>query len=168
MLKLLRQISFLFLLCLVTSQVAGQNSASASFTASVRIIEPVEINTVSNMNFANIDARTGGTVTLNPDNTRTVNGDVQLNTADQISAAEFEIKGQHGRAYDLQIPQGDFIMSNGTSEIKLKDFKISQLPEELSTSTQKIRMGATIEIEPNQEPGQYITPTSLEITISYN
>ncbi|TRO66510.1 DUF4402 domain-containing protein [Christiangramia sabulilitoris] len=154
-------------LCLV-STVTGQNSATANFTASVTIIEPVSIKTTSNMNFAEINAGTGGTVTLNPDNSRQANGGVELKPGGLTTAAEFEIKGQQGHAYDLQIPSGIYSMSNGANEIIIRDFALSELPQHLEEDTQKIRLGATLEIPANQKPGRYVTPTPLEITISYN
>jgi hypothetical protein len=159
---------FLLLLILLPYGLTAQSSASTSFTASVTIIEPVTIQTRANMNFATIDARQGGLVILNPDNTRIVNGEVQLELAETASAAEFEIRGQNGLSYDLQIPQGDFKMSNGVSEITIKDFTLERSSDPQNSDFQKIRMGATLEIDANQPPGRYITPTPIEVTISYN
>ena len=158
----------IFLLFLITSGVNGQNSASANFTASVTIIEPIEIQTTSDMNFAEIDARNGGIVVLNPNNTRTAFGDVRLKSSSSVSAAVFEVKGQNGYSYDINIPKGDFTMINGSKQIYLKDFTVNTDSNTLNSDSQIVRMGATIEIEPDQDPGIYMTPTPLEITVSYN
>ncbi|HKJ49550.1 MAG TPA: DUF4402 domain-containing protein [Christiangramia sp.] len=146
----------------------GQNSATASFTASVTIIDPIEIRNTANMNFASIDARKGGSVTLHTDNTRTVTGDIILENASSVSAAEFEVKGQNGYTYDITIPEGNYIMISGTKEILLSNFKISSDSNTLNTDSQIFKIGATIEVEGNQKPGRYITPTPLEVTVSYN
>lgn len=166
---MLRAIGYiLFLIILAPLGVLGQNSASATFTASATIIEPIEVQTTSDMNFAEIDARNGGTVILNPDNTRSAFGDVQLKSSSAVSAAVFEVKGQNGYSYSINIPTGDFTMINGSKQINLKDFTVNTDSSTLNSDSQVIRMGATIEIEPDQEPGRYITPTPLEITVSYN
>ena len=146
----------------------GQNSATASFTASVTIIEPIEIKNTANMNFARIDAREGGSVTLHPDNTRSVTGDVKLEGSGNVSAAVFEVKGQNGYTYDISIPEGKYIMVNGSKKIVLKDFKLSSDSKSLNKDSQIIKIGATIDIEGNQKPGRYITPAPLEVTVSYN
>ena len=148
--------------------MSGQNSATASFTASVTIIEPVEIQNISDMNFANIDARQGGIVILNPDNSRSTIGDVKLDDSNTVSAAMFEVKGQNGYAYDVSIPQGEFIMQSGTSSIVIRDFTLANESQSFNSIKQTLRLGASIEIEARQKPGIYVTPAPLEVTISYN
>ena len=44
--------------------VQSQTSATANFTASATIIQPITITTTSDMNFANIDAKNGGQIIL--------------------------------------------------------------------------------------------------------
>lgn len=146
----------------------GQQSATASFTASVNIIEPIAIETTSNMNFASIDARQGGSVILNPDNTRTSTGDVLLDAATNVSAAVFEVKGQNAYSYNINLPTGEFRMLNGASEIIIKDFKANFETGTISTDAQTIRLGATLQIDPEQKPGLYITSSPIEVTINYN
>lgn len=160
----------IILIILLLTQVSlfGQNTASASFTASVTIIEPIEIKTTSNMNFASIDARQGGSVILSPDDTRTATGDIELKSSNGLSAAVFEVKGHNGYSYDIIIPNGEFIMTNGSEKVVLKDFKAFSASKTLDQNSQTIRMGATLEVGAQQKPGNYITPAPLEITVSYN
>ncbi|GGG42051.1 DUF4402 domain-containing protein [Christiangramia forsetii] len=145
-----------------------QNSASASFTASVNIIEPISIETTSNMNFASIDARNGGSVILNPDHTRITTGDVRLENAASVSAAVFEVRGQNGHSYNISVPTGEFKMTNGTNEIVIKDFLTDFKAGSKNSDTQTISLGATLQIEPEQMPGHYTTSSPIEITVSYN
>lgn len=155
-----------FLLPISVSGI-GQNSASANFTASVKIIEPISIKTTSNLNFASIDAGNGGSVILKPDHSRMVTGDVSLDNVGNASAAVFEIKGQNGYSYTINIPTGSYSMVNGTDELILKDFNTSS-NSALTSDYQIITLGATIEIEAGQKPGLYTTPSPIEITVSYN
>ncbi|WP_300438182.1 DUF4402 domain-containing protein [Christiangramia sp.] len=159
-------ISSLFLL--IATKGIGQHSASASFTASVNIIEPISLKTTSNMNFASIDAGMGGSVILNPDHTRSINGNVSLANATNVSAAEFEVKGQNGYSYNINVPRGSFSMRNGSDRIIIKDFTASSLSSTLNTDSQIISVGATLEIDPGQKPGIYTSSSPIEIMVSYN
>lgn len=158
----------LFSLLIISINSYGQNSASANFTAIVNIVEPISIQTTANMNFASIDARNGGTVILNPDHSRVTTGDVQLDNSNNVSAATFEVKGQNGYSYNINIPQGSFSMTNGSEEIILRDLHATTRSNTLNSDRQIISIGASLDIEPNQEPGVYITPTPIEIMVSYN
>jgi len=74
----------------------AQSSATASFMATVTIIQPITINTVSHMNFSQIDAENGGSVILTPDNQRFVTGGVTLAGQEDLSTATFIVTGQAG------------------------------------------------------------------------
>ena len=158
----------LILVILSPINMWGQSSASATFTASVTIIKPIEIRTTSNMNFSHVETIKGGSVTLNPDNSRSTVGFVELKNGDLASAATFEVKGQNGYSYDISIPQGEYVMSNGHKEIVLRNFKATTESSTVSKEYQIIRIGATLDIPENQTPGKYFTPTPLEVTVSYN
>ncbi|MDX1543198.1 MAG: DUF4402 domain-containing protein [Christiangramia sp.] len=157
-----------FLFLLLSYSGYSQRSATATFTASVTVIEPIEIHTTSEMNFASIDARNGGTVILKPDNTRTGIGDVFLGDASGVSAAAFEINGQSGYSFNLSLPEGAFILVNDKENIIIKDFTSDLKTRNLVAGTQIVRLGATLEISSNQGPGVYSSPTPIEITVNYN
>ncbi|HSM63398.1 MAG TPA: hypothetical protein VK833_05620, partial [Gillisia sp.] len=53
-----------------TYSAMAQSSATANFTASATIIQPITITTTADMNFANIDASSGGRIILTTENTR--------------------------------------------------------------------------------------------------
>ena len=120
------------------------------------------------MNFSHVETIKGGSVTLNPDNSRSTVGSVELKNGHLASAATFEVKGQNGYSYDINIPQGEYVMSNGHKEIVLRNFKATTESGTLSEESQIIRIGATLDIPENQTPGKYFTPTPLEVTVSYN
>ncbi len=159
-------LSALFILTFGLSGVA-QKSASASFTASVTVISPIEIQTISNMNFASIDARKGGTVVLRPDNTRQSNGSVVLDNSAGLSAATFQVKGQDAFSFDIDLPKGSHTLINGNQSIVIKDFTSNFKPV-LNDGHQTINLGATLEINPDQKPGIYNSASPLQVTVNYN
>ena len=167
MINELKILLILSILWMIPGQGFAQNSASANFTASATIIEPISIRTTSNMSFASINAGNGGSVILNPDHTRSATGDVRLDNSGNVSAATFEVMGQNGYSYNINIPSGSFKMVNGPDELVLKNFNTGS-SSVLTSDSQTISLGATLEIEPQQKPGLYITPSPIEITVSYN
>ncbi|WP_157718009.1 DUF4402 domain-containing protein [Gramella sp. MAR_2010_147] len=168
MLEIQKHLFLFFSLLMFSFYGIAQNSASASFTASVKIVEPISVQTTENMNFASIDARNGGSVILNPDHTREAIGGVLLDNASNVSAAVFEVKGQNGYSYNIDLPEGSFRMVNGANEIVVKDFEMSTSSATLNSDSQVISLGATLYIEPGQKPGIYSTPSPIEIMVSYN
>ena len=65
---------FLTLFFLSLNLAVAKAQATASFTASATIIQPICIETTSNFNFAVIEAQTGGEVILAPQGERTSAG----------------------------------------------------------------------------------------------
>ena len=120
------------------------------------------------MNFADVDAQHGGIVVLNTDNTRSASGGAILKGSGAVSAATFEVKGQSGYSYSIDIPTEEYRMTNGTQEIIIKELTSDSTTNSLNDDVQIIRMGATIELQPNQEPGLYTTSTPIAVTVSYN
>jgi hypothetical protein len=146
----------------------AQTSATATFIASVNIIEPIQIETTSHMNFADVDAQAGGKVVLNPDNSRSAMGGAILKNNSTASAATFIVKGQAGQAFSIIIPTSEYKMYNGNKEIILKNFQSQIETGDSKEGVQIIRLGATLELEPNQEPGMYVSSAPLAVTVSYN
>lgn len=157
----------IFLIAGYTGLVQAQ--ATASFTASVTIIEPIGITTTSNMNFANVDAKSGGAVILTPENTRTSLGGVELKEADGVSAATFEITGEQGFSLALSLPKSDYILSNGEENIIIKDFTSNFANSgNLESGVKVVSVGATLNINPNQAPGIYTSAHPMNVTVNYN
>ncbi|MFV8225850.1 DUF4402 domain-containing protein [Christiangramia aquimixticola] len=146
----------------------GQSSATATFTATVNIIQPIQITTTSHMNFADVDAQSGGEVVLNPDNSRITKGGVLLQNSENASAASFMITGQSDLSFAVEIPSDEYKMTNGNDEIIIKDFSTNIKTKDIKKGVQIIRVGATLELQPNQEPGKYTNAAPLAVTVSYN
>ncbi len=149
--------------------VQAQTSATANFTASATIIQPISITTTSDMNFANIDAKDGGQIILTPDNTRISTGGVELAGAENLSAATFTVSGQPGYTYDISLPGNSYTLTNGIESMVINNFTSSLSNGNLiADESQIIRVGATLNVNPNQTPGFYCTPASLNVTVNYN
>lgn len=159
----------LLLIILLASSVSAGAQATASFTASATIIQPIGITTTSNMNFANIDAKSGGLVVLTPDNLRISSGSVELEDAAPVSAATFEVTGQQDFSYTVNLPTSEFILSNGNETMIIKDFTSSITKNNrLQGGSGTVRVGATLEVNPNQTPGIYTSLGSMSVTVNYN
>ncbi|MGY5850368.1 DUF4402 domain-containing protein [Salegentibacter sp. F14] len=153
---------------LVSGVCCAQASATASFKASATIIEPIGITTTSNMNFANIDARNGGTVILKPDNTRSATGGLELKEASNVSAATFLVTGQQGYSFNISLPQGSHELRNGGEAMALQDFTAELEQNVLGNGPALLKVGASLYVNPNQEPGVYNTVADLQVTVNYN
>ncbi|MEG9326716.1 DUF4402 domain-containing protein [Salinimicrobium catena] len=159
----------LLILILVSSAAFGQTQATATFTASVTIIEPIGITNTAEMNFAALDAKSGGSVILTPDNDRLASGGVELADGTNVSAASFRVTGQQGFSFAISLPQGEYHLTNGSQNIILKDFTTNlDGSGNFSGGTAEFRVGATVEIEPGQQPGTYNSIGELPVTVHYN
>ncbi|NJW53345.1 DUF4402 domain-containing protein [Salinimicrobium oceani] len=156
-----------FLLLLNFSEITAQ--ATASFTASATIIEPIGIKTLSNLNFAEIDPRSGGGIILTPQGERIALGEVILENSTAVTAASFEVKGQQGYNFSISLPSGSYSLVHGEEQMSLQDFTSSIGREgTLGSGNATFRIGATLLVKAQQAPGFYSTSTPLEITVNYN
>jgi len=146
----------------------GYAQATANFTATATIIQPITISTTSQMNFANIDAKNGGEVILTPESTRYTSGEVELDDASNVAAASFTVSGQKGYTYGITLPKIDHVLTNGKEEMIIKNFTTDLNSGSLADGSQTFRVGATLKVNPNQQPGIYVTPGSLNVTVNYN
>ncbi|GAB2769787.1 DUF4402 domain-containing protein [Salinimicrobium soli] len=155
---------FLFFGCLV-----ARSQATATFTASATIIEPIGISTTSNMSFAHLEAGSGGSVILSPEDQRFTTGDVHLAAGGEVSAAAFEVTGQQGFSFSISLPEQDFILSNGSDQLILKNFT-SNLQEKgfLPGGVAQVKVGATLEVKGRQLPGNYTSQAPMAVTVNYN
>lgn len=157
-----------YILLLGTSPLFSQTSATANFTASATIIQPIGITTTTSMQFANIDAKNGGAVILTPENTRITNGDLALAEGKTVSAATFEVTGQSGLAFGISLPNGSHRLTNGIESMLIQDFTTNYNGSILSSDSKTIRVGASLIVNPNQKPGDYKTASDLQVIVNYN
>ena len=161
-------ILILFLSIITVNSLFSQASATANFTASATIIQPIGITTTNKMQFANIDARNGGAVILTPENTRITNGDIELAEGGTVSAATFEVTGQTGFAFGISLPKGSHRLSSGSESMLLQDFTTNYDGSSIAGDGKTIKVGASLIVNPNQQPGNYKTNGDLQVTVNYN
>jgi len=165
----MKRLLLIFSLIFLSFSTEGMAQATATFTASVTIIQPIGITNTANMNFANLDAKTGGAVILSPDNSRISQGGVALADGNTVSAATFEVTGQAGYTYSITLPNSDYVLTNGIDDIIIRDFTSSLNDEgSLASGSQTLSVGASLDINPNQTPGNYTSPGSFNISVNYN
>ena len=150
------------------SIVYSQTQATATFTASVTIIEPIGITNTSDMNFAALDAKDGGSVILTPENDRITTGGIELADGAMVSAASFKVTGENGYSFSLSLPKGEYFLSDGTETVVIKDFTSNFQESTISSTTPEIKVGATLDVKAGQRPGNYKTLTSIPVTVNYN
>lgn len=165
----MKNISALILILSLCFSISVFSQATASFTASVTIIQPIGITTTSDLSFANVDAKNGGEITLSPNSIRTTSGEVALSDGGIVSAASFEITGEPGYTYGISLPDNNYVLSNGSETMEINNFTTDFNSESaLAEGSQTINVGATLKMNPNQTPGYYATQAPLNVTVTYN
>ena len=97
--------AILLLFLLVSFQGFSQTSATSTITARVKVVEPIKITKSVDLDFGNvIGSFSTGTLTLDPDGIRTVNG-VQISSAvpGDVTAAE-AIVTHNNNNYSISLP----------------------------------------------------------------
>lgn len=155
-----------FLVAFTTTALA---QATANFTASATIIQPIGITTTTEMSFAYLDAQSGGAVVLTPKGRRISTEGVVLADEAGVSAASFEVTGEPGVAFSLSLPETEFVLTNGEENMIIKDFTSSLAGTgTLSDGAYTVNVGATLNVNPNQTPGVYRSTGAMNVTVNYN
>lgn len=137
--------------------------------ATAHIIQPIEINKITDLRFGNIAAGTAaGAVVISTTGDRSSLGNVTLiDAGDNSSAAKFDITGHPDATFTISLPLSIRI-ATGIYEMEVIDFE-SSLGDSSILNAQgeaSLKVGATLNVEANQEPGFYTG--SFDVTISYN
>ena len=163
----MRFILTLLFICFYLPSLKAQ--ATASFTASATIIQPIGLKTLTNLNFAAIDAHKGGEIILTPQEERVAVGGATLENAGNVTAAAFEVTGQQGFSFSLSLPDDNYSLTNGNEKIIIKDFTSSiGTGGDLLVGNSVFKIGATLLVEANQAPGLYSTSNPINVTVNYN
>lgn len=158
---------------------AQTNSATAN--SSARIITPIIIENTGSLDFGNIIVGSGGSVTVNSDDTdsRTLSGVTTTNLEGTISSAKFKVTGLAGSTYSITKPSDTDVTlalegTPGTT-MAVQSFIVTAIDGTLQTlgsatlganGVQNIAVGATLVVPAGQAPGLY--NGSFAITVNYN
>lgn len=145
-------------------------SASATATATAVIVSPITITRTADMSFGNIIADAdGGTVVLVPAGTRTLNGLNSPSIPGTVTAASFNVSGLASASYAITLPASHDI-SNGTQTMTVNAF--SSNPNATgaldATGAQTVTVGATLNVNANQQAGTYTNAAGFTVTVNYN
>ncbi|MFN4764069.1 DUF4402 domain-containing protein [Gillisia sp. Q332] len=156
---------------LVSFQGFSQASATSSVNARVRVVEPIKITKSVDLDFGNvIGSFTTGTLTLDPDGIRTVNG-VQISNAipGDVTAAE-AIVTHNNNNYSISLPESFTLYNseNPNQFLLINQFRVQPLPNAGDEGSDILKIGATLNLEANQLPGFYTNSAGFNVTVSYN
>ena len=143
---------------------------SATANASATIVTPISISKNNDMNFGNVATDgTVGTVILAPASTRTSTGGITFPaTAGTVTAASFAVAGSGSYTYSISLPTS-VIIANGANNMTVSGFISSpSFTGTLSSGTQTLTVGATLNIAAAQVAGTYASASPFTVTVNYN
>lgn len=148
------------------TQAANAQSASAGFTANARIVTPISIVKVTDMNFGDV-VPGAGTVILTPAGGRSVTGSTNLGNTLGVSAATFTVSGQGSATYSIALPVAATIASSGNT-MNVGTFTSTPTPTGTLSAggSQTLALGATLTVVAGQATGTYSGPFS--VSVNYN
>jgi hypothetical protein len=156
------------ILLLITTMVCctarAQQTASASTTAGATITTPTSILKSSDMEFEEIkvSSKTSGKIVIQPTPGKAKDGEAG-------APASFTVSAPPGYTYNITLPQKPVVENDSLPEmLKITNFTSYPPPGELTTGTKSFSVGATVDIEPAKENGQYEAEIPFDVTIGYN
>lgn len=125
------------------------------------------------MNFGNLAVNNlSGTVVLSPTGSRLPTGGVTLpSVVGTVTAATFTISGVPNYTYSILLPLTDITIYNGPTYFMIVNlFTSDPTPAGTldPTGVQILKVGATLNVNPSQATGIYITNTPFSVTVNYN
>ena len=168
-------IAFALFIASAASPALAQNSAQSG--AEAIVLRPLSFFKVSDLDFGNIAASgLAGTVTVNPDGSRSRTGGVML-AGGGGEPARFAGLGSFNRQVNISLGSNTIWVTGPGARMRVRDFEIGSTPTAiLSTAPTRFRItsplgdynfpvGGTLEVGANQTPGDY--SGTFTITLNY-
>lgn len=156
-----------FMIACGTAQ--GQQTAAATTTAAATITTPTAIFKTSDIEFEEIkvSSKASGSIVIQPNGNKTTKGGVTANGPG--APANFTVSAPPGYTYNVNLPQKPVSENDSIPELlKISNFTSYPPPNELTTGTKSFSVGATVDIEPAKEQGEYDAEVPFDVTIGYN
>lgn len=137
---------------------APGDTDDATGTATAVIVAPIAItNTGSGLNFGTIapDAGASGTVEVAFDNTATPTGVVLITGATSPSADEFEVTGESGQAYTIDIDPDVTLTRQGGTETMTTSLSAESSGDTIGDGNDVFAVGGTLTVGAGQMAGTY-------------
>ncbi|MEI7831195.1 MAG: DUF4402 domain-containing protein [Prolixibacteraceae bacterium] len=164
------------------SSYAQSSVINTTATSTARIIAPIGVEKITNMDFGTIVQNlTGGTVRLNAltTATRTASPTTLITSinAGVPTAASFTITGETNATYTVVLPADVLLQGPLTNTMHMTDMKVANyLDADFTTGTNSISatgannviyVGGLLTLGATQATGQY-TSAAFAITVAYN
>lgn len=153
---------------------ANAQSASATALSSARIVTPISIVKVADMDFGSIAAGTGGMVVLTPESVRSSDGPVLVMQGVKPIAASFTVSGEGSYTYSITLPESLELVGSSSGSMKVNKFTSTPTStgkltgETGSVGNQTLLVGATLNVEASQPVGLYTNKSEFKVTVNYN
>lgn len=148
-------------LAVLGSAVAGAQTPGQA-TASADIVRGIVVEKAGDLEFGDLFAGSGGTLSISPAGARSFTGGVVPFTAPFAAAAfnVYDIDGKGGRKFSFTIiePSVNLTRLSGTETMTVSGFTNDALDcsPKCSKTDITIYVGATLTVAANQEPGIYV------------
>jgi hypothetical protein len=158
------QKKILYILLIFTSLTSSKLNAqaSANFSASVSIVEPIGISSISNIQ--------GSVVKASNDNIIELSQADIIESCDKLSASinpiVMKVNSSDPYLYSISLPEIEIVFSNGINDITLTNFQSKTDPS--SSSTDLVRLDATVNMLLVDAIGTYTSQESIVMTVNYN
>jgi hypothetical protein len=156
-------------LALSATGAFAQSSATASANATARIIAPITLAQVTDLNFADVVSAAAGTVVLPPVGARSFTGGATAGSATGVAAASFTVGGQASATYAITLPAGTITITSGAGDIMTVGTFTSS-PSGTGTlsgtGSQTLLVGGTLNVGASQPQGTYTG--TFNVTVAYN
>lgn len=170
--KVIVLFSALFLMTIAAQTVSAQYTATASAVTNAYIVTPIAIAKTVDLSFGKIvPTSLAGTVVVTPASSRSFTGGAYAftNATGTVTAASFTVTGEVDAHYSIVISNATFDVTLGTTTNTMTVKTIStSATGTLTSGTDILTVGATLEVGVNQAPGSYTNASSLGITVAYN
>lgn len=165
-----RRIAFTVVaISLLSTAAFAQTSATATANASARVLTPITITKLTDLNFGSLVAGPlAGTVVVDPFSARTATGGVSLvNSA--FSAAQFNVTGEPLTPYTITLPNAIQIIHTTNNALSMVVNTFTSDPSGTGTlsalGAQQLNVGATLNVGANQGSGLYTG--TFNVTVAY-
>jgi hypothetical protein len=148
----------------------GESETSASAITTAEIVSPLVIAKTDDLNFGTLLSPTAAaTLIVQPDGDLAGDTNLRVVSGQSAKPASFAIAGDIGAVVYITLPAADYNVSNGSETMTITNI-VSDPSAQLTLGpggSGEITVGATLEIDANQEAGTYTNASDLEVTISY-
>ena len=160
---------FLVVLSLFSVAAFGQASDTATANATARVVTPISITKLTDLNFGSLIAGpVAGTVVVDPAGIRTATGGATLVNS-PFGAATFDVTGEPLTPYTITLPNAIAIVHTTNNTFSMVVNTFTSNPSGTGTlsalGAQQLNVGATLQVGANQPSGEYTG--TFDVTVAY-